>query len=268
MNFTILMSVYRREQPSFLSQSLASIFNQTVPPGEVVLVKDGPLTEDLEGVISCFAAEHPELKVIPLAVNVGLGRALNEGLKHCSFELVARMDSDDVCKPFRFERQLEVFREHPEVDVCGSWVDEFSEDKEHVVSVRRLPEYHAEICKYAKQRCPVNHVTVVYRRDKVLNIGGYQGFPEDYYLWVKMILNHFQFYNLPESLVWVRFSPEVLKRRGGWRYAKDDVRAQWRFYRAGFLSIPELVRNVLVRGTVRLMPNDLRVWFYRCFLRK
>lgn len=268
MHFSVLMSVYRREQPSFLSDSLASVFKQTVPPDEVVLVKDGPLTVELEEVIACFVAEHPELKVVPLPVNVGLGRALNEGLKHCSHELVARMDTDDICKPDRFEKQLAVFAENPQLDLCSAWIDEFEEDKSRITSVKRLPEHHEQILLYAKQRCPVNHVTVMYKRSRVLSLGGYHGFPEDYYLWVKMLLNNFLFYNIQESLVWVRFSSDVLKRRGGWRYAKEDIRAQWSFYKVGFLTLPELLKNVLIRGTVRLMPNGLRVWTYKHLLRR
>lgn len=262
------MSVYRREQSSFFSESLASVFKQTVPPDEVVLVKDGPLTIELEEVIACFVAEHPELKVVPLPVNVGLGRALNEGLKHCSHELVARMDTDDVCKPDRFEKQLQVFEIHPDVDVCSTWIDEFENEITNIRSQRRLPELHTDILRYAKGRCPVNHPTVMYRKSKVLAVGGYQGFPEDSYLWVKMLLAGSVFYNIQASLLWFRFSPDVLKRRGGWRYAKEDIRAQWSFYKVGFLTLPELLKNVLIRGTVRLMPNGLRVWTYKHLLRR
>lgn len=266
-NFSVLLSVYRKEQPSYLSESLASVFAQTVPPNEVVLVKDGPLTAGLEVVISRFVSEHKELKVVSLPENVGLGRALNEGLRHCSYELVARMDSDDICKPERFEKQLAIFADNPLLDICSSWIDEFEDKKECIISVKRLPEHHKQILSFAKKRCPVNHVAVMYKRNRVLKLGGYHGFPEDYYLWVKMILNNYIFYNIQESLVWVRFSPDVLKRRGGWRYACDDIRAQWNFYRSGFLNILELVQNVLIRGTVRLMPNRLRVWTYRHLLR-
>ena len=266
--FSVLLSVYRKERPEWFRESLESVFGQTVRPAEVVLVADGPLTPELDAVIAEFARREATLRVVRLPVNGGLGHALNEGLRHCSYELVARMDTDDVCKPWRFERQLTVFAEHPEVDICSAWIDEFTVDREHVTSRRLLPETHEEIALYAKKRCPVNHVAVMYKRSVVLGLGGYQGFPEDYYLWVRMLLKGCRFYNVQESLVWVRFSPEVLKRRGGWRYAKDDVRAQWRFWRAGFLTVPELARNVAVRAAVRLMPNGLRTWVYRRLLRR
>ena len=266
--FSVLLSVYRKERPEWFRESLESVFGQTVRPAEVVLVADGPLTAALAAVVDEFTRRETTLRVVRLPENGGLGHALNEGLRHCSYELVARMDTDDVCKPWRFERQLAVFRQHPEVDICSAWIDEFTVDREHVTSRRLLPETHEEIARYAKKRCPVNHVAVMYRRSKVLGLGGYQGFPEDYYLWVRMLMHGCRFYNVQESLVWVRFSPDVLKRRGGWRYAKDDVRAQWRFWRAGFLTLPELGRNVAVRTAVRLMPNGLRTWVYRHLLRR
>lgn len=265
--FSVLMSVYAKERVDFLHSSLASVFAQTVPPNEVVLVKDGPLTAELEVVISRFVSEHKELKVVSLPENVGLGRALNEGIRHCSYELVARMDSDDICKPERFGKQLKIFGARPDVDVCSAWIDEFEGDVGCVCSQRRLPEKHAQIMRYAKGRCPVNHPVVMYRKSKVLSVGGYQGFPEDSYLWVKLLLAGAVFYNIQESLLWFRYSSDVLKRRGGWRYACDDIRAQWNFYRSGFLNVTELLQNVLIRGTVRLMPNWLRVWTYRHLLR-
>ena len=207
------MSVYKREHPLFLRQSLDTLFSQTVQPSEVVLVKDGPLTAESEEVLEEYMSLHKELKVVALAQNQGLGKALNEGLKHCSYELIARMDTDDICKPFRFEKQLRAFEEHPEIDVCSSWIDEFEVNKEHITSNRIIPENHSAIATYAKTRCPVNHVAVMYKKNAVLS-GGYKGFPEDYYLWVKMIMNDMKFYNIQESLVWVRFSRDVLKRRG------------------------------------------------------
>lgn len=267
-NFSVLLSVYHREQASFMRLALDSIFNQTVRPAEVILVEDGPLTSELDRVVEEYKHKYPEMKVVKLPVNRGLGNALNEGLKHCSHELVARMDTDDVCKPHRFERQLQLFAEHPEVDVCSSWIDEFIDDTSNVVSQRKLPEWNDEIVRYAKGRCPVNHPAVMFRRSKVVEVGGYQGFPEDSYLWVKLILSGAVFHNIQESLIYFRTSNDVYKRRGGWKYAKDDVRAQWNFYQMGFLTFAEFIKYSAIRGTVRLIPNNLRAWVYKTFLRK
>lgn len=266
--FSVLMSVYCKENPDFFSMSLNSIFNQTVLPSEVVLVEDGPLTPELYNVVDIFVGKHPEIKVVPLEKNGGLGAALNEGLKHCSYDLVARMDTDDVCKPNRFEKQLQLFENQPEVDVCSSWIDEFVDCTDNVISQRKLPETHEEILKYAKGRCPVNHPAVMYRKSKVLGVGGYQGFPEDYFLWVKMLMNNSVFYNIQESLLWFRYSTDVIKRRGGLRYAKDDIKVQWSFYKLGFISFFAFFKNSIIRSFVRLMPNTLRVWVYSKLLRR
>ena len=266
--FSVLLSVYWKENPAYLRDSLDSVFGQTVRASEVVLVEDGPLTPDLDRVVEEYEAKYPELKVVKLPQNRGLGLALNEGMKHCTNELIARMDTDDICKPYRFERQLAVFQAHPEIDVCSSWIDEFVGDIKNVRSKRCLPETHEEIVRYAKGRSPINHPAVMYKKSKVLHVGGYQGFPEDSYLWVKMIIEGARFYNIQESLLWFRFSPDVLKRRGGWKYAKNDVKSQWGFYRLGFLNFAEFLQYTTIRVIVRLMPNNLRLWVYKNLLRR
>ena len=270
MMFSVLLSVYWKEQPAYLQQSLDSIFTQTLLPDEVVLVKDGPLTDELDQVIEGYCQRYPILKVVPLAQNQGLGKALNEGLKHCSYDLVARMDTDDIAKLNRFEKQVAAFEAHPELDVVGAWIDEFEGDVGHVVSVRKLPERHGVIRKYAQKRCPVNHPVVMFRKSAVLSAGGYQHFPlfEDYYLWVRMLLNGSRFYNIPESLLYFRMSPDMFKRRGGWRYAKDEVRFQYRLLDLKFIGVIQFCENVCVRFTVRILPNSFRSFFYKKILRK
>lgn len=267
-DFSVLMSVYHKERPTFLCAALDSIFSQTILPSEVVLVEDGPLTPELDSIIEGYVVKYPILKIVPLKVNQGLGNALNEGIKFCSYDLVARMDTDDICKPNRFEQQLKIFAAHPEFDICGSWIDEFIDNVHQIENQRRLPEYHEDIYQYAKGRCPVNHPTVMYRKSKVLAVGGYQGFPEDSNLWVKMLMSGCKFYNIQESLLWFRVTHDLYKRRGGWKYAKMDIQSQWQFYRYGFISIPIFIKNVLIRTSVRLMPNQIRSFIYKKLLRK
>lgn len=266
--FSVLMSVYAKENPQWMRQSLDSVFNQTLPPDEVILIEDGPLTPELHKVVSDYQKRHPELKVFPQKENRGLGTALNIGLQHCSYELVARMDTDDICKPNRFEREIAFMTSHPDIDICSSLIDEFEDNIQNIRSQRTLPELHKDILKYARRRCPVNHPTVVYKRSKVLKAGGYQSFPEDYILWINMILTGCKFYNLQESLLWFRFSYDVYRRRGGWKYAKDDIRAQWHFHKMGFTSFYEFLTNSAIRGIVRIVPNSLRVFTYKKILRK
>lgn len=270
LQFSVLLSLYYKESPLFLSQSLQSLFNQTLLPSEVILVKDGPLNNDLERVISEFQRQYSLLKTISLPTNQGLGRALNEGLKHCSYELVARMDTDDIAKSDRFQKQVEIFSQYPDVDVCSAWIDEFEDKVTNVISTRKLPETHEEIALYAKKRCPLNHPVVMFKKSAVIAAGGYLHFPlfEDYYLWVRMLMNGARFYNIQESLLYFRFSPDMFKRRGGWKYAMDETRFQRFLFKRQFISFPELVKNVGVRFCVRLMSNSLRTFIYKKLLRK
>lgn len=268
MEFSVLLSLYYKEKCEYLKQSLDSIFNQTVKPTEVILVEDGPLTTELYTVVDEYSRNHKELKVIPLKKNEGLGNALNQGLKYCSYELVARMDSDDIAKPNRFECQIKIFEENPKIDVCGSWIDEFTGNPNIIQSQRLVPEYNDEIIKYAHSRCPINHPTVMYKKSKILSVGGYSGFPEDYYLWVKLMMSNACFYNIQKSLLLFRFSSDVIKRRGGFVYAKDCFKTQYSFYKVGFISFAEFIVNCFIRCSVSIMPNCIRSIIYRKYLRK
>ena len=221
-------------------------------------------------ILDLYKQKYTIFKTVSLPVNQGLGKALNEGLKHCSHALVARMDTDDIAKPERFEKQVKIFQKHPEVDVVGSWIDEFEGDISHVVSVRRLPECHEDILSFAKKRNPINHPVVMFRKGAVFAAGGYQHFPlfEDYYLWVRMMLNGSKMYNIPESLLYFRFSPEMCKRRGGWKYAYVEMRFQRQLQKLGYIGILMMMTNICIRLVTRLVPNSLRGWIYKKFLRK
>ena len=246
-SFSVLLSLYHKESALFLHQSLESVFAQTLLPTEVILVEDGPLSEELHAVVKEFMDRYLELKVIPLVENQGLGRALNEGLKHCSYDIVARMDTDDV----------------------GAWIDEFERAVSNVLSVRKVPKNQKDILRFAKGRCPVNHPVVMFRKSAVLKAGGYKHFPlfEDYYLWVRMLMDGARFYNIQESLLFFRFSPDMFKRRGGWRYAVTEVKLQILFYRIGFIDFFSLIRNICIRLVTRLLPNDFRSLLYKRFIR-
>lgn len=269
MKFSVLLSIYYKESPIYFRESLNSILSQTLRPSEIILVEDGLLTEELDNEINRYLDLHPHLKIIPLSTNQGLGKALNEGLKHCSYDIVARMDTDDIAKPERFEKQLAVFKKHPDIDVVGAWIDEFENDISSVRSVRKLPEHQCDILTFAKRRNPINHPVVMFRKSAVLAAGGYQHFPlfEDYYLWIRMLINGAKFYNIQESLLYFRFSSEMFKRRGGWKYAMNEFRFQWMMRKLHFISILEFIQNVFVRFLTRIVPNFLREIMYKKLLR-
>lgn len=269
MSFSVLMSLYFKERPDFLRLSLDSVFNQTVRADEVILVEDGPLTPQLDQVVADYSEQYPELQVVSLSKNGGLGLALREGLKHCHNELVARMDTDDVCKPDRFQKQVAYMESHPEIDACGSWIDEFIDSTENVISQRKTAESPDAIAEFARRRNPLNHPSVMFRKSAVEKAGSYQHFPlfEDWYLWVRMIHDGSQLANIPESLLWFRTSPDTFKRRGGWCYAKDSARFQMALRDMGFISTSQALKGALIRGSVYMLPNSVRALIYSKLLR-
>jgi glycosyltransferase involved in cell wall biosynthesis len=270
ITFSVLLSVYYKENPLFLKQALESMWHlQTLKPDEIVVVKDGPLTEELDKVIADFAKIAPVV-IVALEKNQGLGAALNIGLTHCKYETIARMDSDDICYSHRFQKQIEFLSKNPTIDLVSSWIDEFIESTNKVISTRKLPEFHSEIQIFAKKRCPVNHPVVVFNKSAVIKAGGYQHFPlfEDYYLWARMLMSGAQFHNLQESLLYFRTNPETYKRRGGFKHAMVEIRMQFRFREIGLINLPRMLLNILIRLTVRLFPNEVRSFFYKKYLRR
>ena len=268
--FSILLSVYRKEKTEFLTEALKSIIEQTLPPDEIVLVEDGPLLQEQENVISQFAAQHGMVRIVKLPQNQGLGKALNEGLKHCTYDLVARMDTDDIALPDRFEKQTAFMEAHPEIDACSGWIDEFIGTPDNIVSRRTLPETSEELYKFGKSRNPLNHPAVMFRKSVVLKAGGYQHFPlfEDYYLWVRMMMKGSKLYNLQEPLLLFRSSQDMYKRRGGMKYALTELRFQRTIHKLGYISLTKMWANSLTRFIARIIPNKLRGLLYKSVLHK
>lgn len=269
MRFSVLMSLYAKERPTFLRQSLDSILDQTHLPDEIILVEDGPLTAELNLILDEYQKKCDKLKRIRLKVNRGLGSALNEGLKHCSNELIARMDTDDICTLERFEKQLKIFELFPQVDVVSSWIDEFVDSPENIVSTRKVPQYSYEIYKYAKTRCPINHPVVMFKKSTILFAGSYKSFPlfEDYYLWVRLLMNGAKFYNIQESLLKFRTSDDMFKRRGGFKHALNEIRFRNNIRKLGFISFAHFSIGTFPRFIVRILPNRMREIIYKTLLR-
>jgi len=266
VKFSVLMSVYCREKADFLSRSLVSIWDdQTIKPNEIVLVKDGPLSEELDKTIADWQDKLGEvLIVVSLVKNVGLGDALNQGIQVCANELIARMDTDDIAHPERFEKQIAVFQTC-DVDICGSNINEFESDENIIVSSRKVPEKHSEIVKYFKMRNGINHPASMYKKSAVLKAGGYRHMLwfEDYYLWVRMIMNGAVFYNIQEPLVNMRAGYAQLERRGGLKYALAEFSFMKELKNIGFLTLTEFYRNVIQRFTARLMQKHFLRAIYK-----
>jgi glycosyltransferase involved in cell wall biosynthesis len=269
MTMSVLMSIYGKDAPLALRQCLESLVAQKLPASQIVIVQDGPLGSELQSVIHEHRAKLP-IEAVPLPHNVGLGGALRLGIERCRFDVIARMDADDICAPNRFEKQMAYLRAHPEVDVVGASIREFDSDPSHALSERRLPTTHDAIAAYARRRNPVNHVTVMFRKAAVLAAGSYRslgGF-EDYDLWVRMLMLGARFSNMEESLVFVRCGNGMQLRRGGLRYLGRELKLFRSFHAAGFINSFELFQNALLRAPARLLPASIRTGIYRRFLRR
>lgn len=267
--FSVLISVYHREKAEYLREALISVFEQTVPPSQVVLVQDGSLTDELYAVIDFFKRKYNTLEIVVLPKNVGLGQALNEGLNYCSYELVARMDSDDICKPNRFEQQLTIFAAQPALTAVGSWVDEFDGSIDNIVSIRRLPKQDIELRRYATSRNPLNHPSVMFRKSAINSVGGYKHFYmfEDYYLWVRLLKDGFHIFNIQQSLLFFRTNSTMIARRGGWKYGVSELKFFYTLRKMGVIGVGAMLKNMLIRFPVRILPNKIRIFVYQKLLR-
>jgi glycosyltransferase involved in cell wall biosynthesis len=264
------MSIYHRENPEYFNGAMVSIWDrQTIKPDEIILVEDGKLTPEIYEIIDIWRERCGSAFItIPLEENIGLGDALNIGLQRCKYERVARMDTDDIASPNRFERQLEVF-DTLDIDVCGGWVSEFDKDEKDIVSYRKLPEFHQDIISFAKLRNPINHPTAMYNKSSIIEAGNYQKMLwfEDYYLWARMIQNGAKFYNIQDTLVNMRAGYGQLQRRGGVKYAIEEYKFEKKLLDIEFITLKEFLRNIFIRFVARVIPQELRRNIYK-ILRK
>lgn len=270
--FSVLMSVYMNDSPECLFLALQSILiEQTLIPAEVVLVKDGPITEELNNVINSFKKDFNNvIKVIELEENQGLGMALNIGMQYCSYELIARMDSDDICDKRRFEKQIKFFNQHPNIDVLGGSIAEFYDNPTDIVAYRKLPSNILGIRNMMKHRNPVNHVSVMFKKTAVQYAGGYKhlAYLEDYYLWVRMLKANCIIENMDDVLVYVRTGREMYKRRGNKQYIRGWYYLQVKMREIKLINRFDIVINMISIIVFIYMPAEIKEFIYKKFLRK
>ena len=243
-NYSVLMSVYQKDDPEYLRQSIESMLAQSVPCEQFVLVQDGPLGDSLLAVISQYADADPDrFTVVRLAQNVGLGRALDEGLSHCRNDLVARMDADDISRPERCERLLALFEAEPRLGIAGTDIDEFYDDPEKVVSRRTVPPDYEGIRKFIRRRSPFNHPTVMFRRREVERCGGYGTMrrKQDFDLFSRMIGMGVYALNINEPLLLFRANEDRVRRRKSWTYCRSYIAVQRANYKRGYCSFGDLL---------------------------
>ncbi|MEZ6874392.1 glycosyltransferase [Enterobacter sp. KBR-315C3_2022] len=268
MKFSVLLSLYNKEKPSFLSECLDSIANNTLLPEQIVIVYDGPIGSDLEAVVNDFSKRLP-IDIVPLSNNVGLGSALNHGLKFCNYETILRMDTDDVCTQERFSKQINYLKLHPNIGLLGGAIREFDENMSIPGGIRFSNSDHGEIKDYAKKRNPFNHMAVAFNKTAVERVGGYQHhhLMEDYNLWLRMIASGVETHNLKEVLVNVRAGNSMLIRRKGLKYIRSEVKLAKLKYDLKIDGFFGTLSCAFIRIIPRLMPVFLLNSIYK-ILRK
>ena len=271
MKYSVLMSVYKNEKVEYFIEAVESLLSQTLPPDEIVLVRDGAVYEELQSTIDKYVGEYPSLfTYLPLEENGGLGAALGYGLTHARNELVGRMDTDDICVPNRYEMQIALFENDPSLDLVSGNIAEFSDSVENIQDYRVLPTTHEEIVEMLKSRSPFNHQTVMFKKESVLKAGNYESFYlfEDWYLWVRMYLSGCKFANINEVLCYAR-TTEMHARRGGMKYYKSCKKLLKYMKQNKLIGTFKYLKMSTVRfiGYV-LLPNKLRALAYKKLLRK
>jgi len=249
-------------------ECLESLKKQTLQATEIVIVFDGIITSELEEMVMQYISILP-IKIIRLPKNVGLGKALNEGLKHCSYNWIFRMDTDDICLPERFEKQVEFIKQHSDVVLFSGHIAEFSDDKTIITGYRKVPIGDKNIRKYALLRSPFNHMTVAFRKDIIEAVGGYQHhlFLEDYNLWLRVIAQEYEVGNIDGVLLLARAGSNMVARRRGMNYIKGE----WKLFN---LKRKLKLQNIfsgffifLLRVIPRMLPTGILKALYK-YLRK
>lgn len=268
--FSVSMCVYGKDDPEWFKIAVDSILNQTVKPDEVVLVVDGPVPDELNSVVEAYE-KLTFFKVIRFKENQGHGNARRACLEACSNELVAIMDADDISVKDRFEKQLIAFNINLGVSIVGGQISEFIGDETNIIGKRIVPLNDKKIKDYLKTRCPMNLVTVMFKKSDVLSVGGFIDWycEEDYYLWIRMFLANMEFSNVEDNLVNVRVGKEMYSRRGGIKYYKSEKKLQKYMLDKKIIGRWTYMTNVLKRFIVQvLLPNKIRGWIFKTLARK
>ena len=266
---TCLLSVYAKDDPTHLAQAIDSVLHQTRLPDELVIVEDGPLSSELRKVLDNYKNRISTVSV-SLQSNVGLGLALAEAFDMCSFDLIARMDADDIARPERFKLQERYMRSHPEVILLGGRIEEFKNQPGDLGRFRYALITDTDIRQRARTRNPFSHMTVIFRKQTVKAAGGYRHNPgfEDYDLWLRMLQQPGQVMNLNDVLVDVRVGNGMSSRRRGWAYVKAEMSFLMSCCRQGLISRLDMLKSAAVRIPARLVPAIVLEIVYERLLRQ
>lgn len=267
VKFSVLMSVYRRTNPIFLDEALKSIWDhQHLKPSQIVLIQDGPISKETDQVLLRWNKRlGTKFTLFRFEVNNGLASALNKGLTLCRYELVARMDDDDISLPGRFRQQIKYFLSHPNIGVLGTQVEERDQSLKRVLAYRKVPISNKDILSFSKKRSPVNHPSVMFKKSIVLSVGGYPSlYPEDWPLWGLLLSRQVIFSNLSETQVIMRAQDAISNRRG-LKFLIGEVSSLTFLFNCGHLSFFEFSKCLIIRAIVRLSPIKIRTFLYKHF---
>lgn len=269
-NYSVLMSVYKNDNPDYLMQSIESMIMQTVVSNDIVIVKDGPIPSALQSVLDSFQNKYSQIKQLQLENNVGLGLALNAGLVACENELVARMDADDISLPERCEMQLKMFENDPTLDIVGCPVLEFVDSPDNVVGKRDVPLDNEAINKYNKRRDPFNHPTVMYRKSKVEKYGPYGNYRknQDTDLWIKLLSNGCRAANCSEYLLLFRFDEGTYRKRKSWKNTQTLIEIRKKAWKTGYCTFIDFFIVACAQLFIFILPEQFQKFIYTKVLRK
>jgi glycosyltransferase involved in cell wall biosynthesis len=271
MNFSLLMSIYKNDNPDRLEKCLKSITNSSITPEEIVLVIDGPISNPLEEKVQDFSDKFHNLRLLRLRENCGLGIALSKGLALCSNEIVARMDADDEVIGNRFEIQLNIMR-NPNIGIVGAYIEEVPDillDYDHP-NIRKVPKIKSKMRWTAIFLNPFNHMTVMFRKSAITSVGSYKPMNrfEDYYLWLRLLKSKWDCQNIPVPLVRATTGSSFFSRRSGWSYYKDEINFYKQCLDEGIIPFGGFIVGCGIRASMRLLPARLVSSIYNFFLRK
>lgn len=269
--YSVLMSLYIKEKAEYLRTSIDSMLSQTIMPDEIVIVKDGPLTKELDEILLEYIDKYPKLfKIVVSEENIGLGSALNLGLENCRNKLIARMDTDDISLPERCEKQLKCFEMDKELGIVGAMVDEFFDNPNEIISSRIVPTDHNKIYEFSKRRSAFNHPVVMYKKQAVINAGLYSNLRrnQDVDLFGRMLFNGVKAKNIDESLLLFRSNNDLSKRRRSFENTKSYIGTIYNFYKMGYSKLSDCIIVSIGQIGMFLCPLKLQNWLYKKFLRK
>ena len=267
-NFSVILPIHAGTNPKELVDAISSVISSSLPPAELVISQDGPINFDISLILDSFICTT-KFNLVISKENQGPGMARNKAIEASTTPVIALMDSDDICKKNRFELQYRLIMEH-EIDVVGGLIKEFGPDVSSSSYIRYVPENNSEIYRKAKFYQTVNNVTLMFKRDIFLNIGGYKisRYLEDYDLLYRFMLNGYTFKNLQTVLVDVRAGDAIAERRTGVSYFVEEQRLLHRMYCDGFLDFFQYIRNVMLRSIYRLLYNKVFGYVHRKLMRK